>query len=158
VKVRAVDEHGIASGWSDPLEVAVNAPPGAPVAPTAPAKAEAGKAAQLTASAVDPDGDMVKLVFDWGEVGNATSETGFFPSGTPTNLSHTWKKAGTYKVRVKAVDADGGASDWSATVDVVVKAKGKGTPGPTTVVTVAALAAAAAVGAAASRMRPGRRH
>jgi hypothetical protein len=151
VKVRAVDEHGIASGWSDPLEVAVNAPPGAPVAPTAPAKAEAGKAVGLTASAVDPDGDMVKLVFDWGEGGNATAETGFFPSGTPTNLSHTWKKAGTYKVRVKAVDADGSASDWSAPVDVVVKAKGKGTPGPSAAAAMAALAAAATVAAAASR-------
>ena len=151
VKVRALDEHGIASGWSDTLEVAVNAPPGAPVAPTAPAKAEAGKAVGLTASAVDPDGDMVKLVFDWGEGGNATAETGFFPSGTPTNLSHTWKKAGTYKVRVKAVDADGSASDWSAPVDVVVKAKGKGTPGPSAAAAMAALAAAATVAAAASR-------
>ena len=150
VTVRAVDEHGFKSAWSSPLVVAVNVPPLVPVVPAAPSKVEAGKGAKMTASATDPDGDLVKLVFDWGER-NATEETGLLPPGIPVELSHTWRRAGTYQVRVKAVDADGGQSEWSAPVEVVVKPK-ESTPGPGTAAAAAAMAAVAIV-AAAGRAR-----
>jgi len=157
VKVRAVDEHGVPSGWSDPLDVTVNTPPRAPATPSGPARAEAGKRAEFTASANDTDGGMVKYVFYWDDAGaNVTEETGFFPSSTPAKLAHTWKRAGTYQVRVKAVDADGGESDWSVPLDVVVKAK-KGSPGASGAAAVVATIAAAGLAAASRGARPERR-
>jgi len=158
VKVRAVDEHGVCSAWSDPLDVTINTPPRAPAAPTGPARTEAGKRAEFTASANDTDSGMVKYVFYWDDsTPNVTEETGFFPSGTPAKLAHTWKRAGTYQVRVRAVDSQGGQSDWSAPLEVVVKAK-KSTPGAGAAAAMAAIGLAMAALTAVSTRGRARRH
>jgi len=48
---------------------------------------------------------MVKYRVEWGD-GQATSWTGFYPSGTPVTLSHTYAAAGYYEIQATAQDED----------------------------------------------------
>jgi hypothetical protein len=54
---------------------------------------------------VDPDGDDVKFVIEWGDTNSDT--TGFTPSGTDLKASHTWASDGDYTITAKAVDVMG---------------------------------------------------
>jgi hypothetical protein len=78
-----------------------------------------GKWYNYSTVATDPNGENVKIVFDWGD-GNRT-ETGFIVSGTPVTLSHRWLQEGTYNVRVQANNSLGIASPWSAPLVVNVE-------------------------------------
>ncbi len=64
-----------------------------------------------TSSAFDPDGDMIKYCFDWGE-GN-TSWSDYVDSGQPVSMNYTWKEKGDYQVKVKVRDEHGLDSPWS---------------------------------------------
>jgi PKD repeat protein len=59
-----------------------------------------GKTVALAASASDPDGDAVKLTWDFGD---GTTQTG------GTNVTHTYEKGGFYVVTVTADDGKGGS-------------------------------------------------
>ena len=59
----------------------------------------------------DPDGDNISYYFNWGD-GKKSGWTGFVPSGTMVNLSHSWEKSGTYTIKVKAKDDYGMESEW----------------------------------------------
>lgn len=67
----------------------------------------------------DPDGNTVQAVFDWGD-GSPNFTTGLvnFPSGFSGSMSydgsHVWNTAGTYYIKVKAVDSTGLSSAWSS--------------------------------------------
>lgn len=67
----------------------------------------------------DPDGNTVQAVFDWGD-GSPNYTTGLanFPSGYSGSMSydgsHVWNTAGTYYIKVKAVDSTGLSSAWSS--------------------------------------------
>lgn len=56
-------------------------------------------------NAVDPDGDNVKYIIDWGD--ENTNETDFSASGEDVTLSHSWSEKGTYIIKVKAEDTFG---------------------------------------------------
>jgi len=64
----------------------------------------------------DPDGDMVRYLFDWGD--ETTSWTGYFNSGETAKASHRWRGFGPYEIRVKAKDIYGYESDWSDSLPV----------------------------------------
>lgn len=67
----------------------------------------------------DPDGNTVQAVFDWGDNSpNYTTGLTNFPSGYSGSMSydgsHVWNTAGTYYIKVKAVDSTGLSSAWSS--------------------------------------------
>jgi hypothetical protein len=109
----ATDIQGFSSGWSSPLNVSIvsNNPPGKPSRPAGPALGYTGVSYSYNTTANDSDGDPVKYTFDWRD--GSQSETGFVSSGREGIASHTWSRAGSYRVRAKARDSKGAASDWS---------------------------------------------
>jgi len=94
-----------------PVEPKVNNPPGTPSTPSGPASGHVGVSYTFSTSTIDPDGDSLKYVFDWGD--GTSSATGFLESGCVVSLSHSWNRPGTYMVRVMAADVKGASSGWS---------------------------------------------
>lgn len=115
-----------------------NNPPAAPAKPTGPVSCITGESHSYSTLATDPDSDQIQYTFDWGD-GSPTADTSFVNSGTSASLSHKWSTAGTYNVKVKAMDAGGLESpEWSQalTVTITLSNAAPGTPaitaGPTT--------------------------
>jgi hypothetical protein len=120
IKAIAMDNRGASSGWSMPLTVRINSPPNDPFAPSGPRLVYAWASYGYLASAVDPDDDLEKYTFDWGD-GN-TSTTNFIKSGRNISASHKWDNEGTYNIRVIATDRRGSSSKWSENMTVTVTA------------------------------------
>lgn len=71
-----------------------------------------------SASAVDPDGDPVRILIDWGD--GRTSLLAFVPSESLVNVNHSWNESGVYQIRAKASDYMGASSDWSESLSVII--------------------------------------
>ena len=96
-------------GW---LIKVKNVPPNKPSRPQGEANGKINREYTYITSTIDSNGDEVYYMFDWGD--NTTSQwIGPFKSGETINASHTWKEEGTYRIRVKAKDANGLESPWS---------------------------------------------
>ena len=72
---------------------------------TGPNAAKPNVSYQFTFNAVDPDGDNVKYIIDWGDTNTYSSI--YVPSGTDVTLSHTWTSKGSYLIKAKAKDEFG---------------------------------------------------
>jgi len=72
-----------------------------------------------TSNTTDPNGDNIFYEFDWGD-GNYSDWLGPFPSGTQVNALHNWSRRGTYKIRVRAIDENGGEGNWSHPLEVKI--------------------------------------
>ena len=81
------------------------------------ASGKAGYEYKYKLNAVDPDGDDVKYIIDWGD--NNTEETGFNASGTEVIVKHTWSDEGDYTITAKAQDIYG-AEGPEGTLDVTM--------------------------------------
>jgi len=73
---------------------------------------DAGKEYTYTTSTIDPDGDQLYYLFDWGD-GKFSGWVGLYNSGQTAEASHKWSGKGNYEIRVKAKDDHGVQSDWS---------------------------------------------
>jgi len=113
VTVRAKDEHGELSGWSDPLTVYVNEAPVADFiwAPDTPATNDV--ISFDASSSSDSDGSITTYRWDWDNNGVYEVST-----SSPTT-SHSWDNYGTYKVTLEVTDDDGRAT--SVSKDIFVK-------------------------------------
>jgi len=103
------------------LEVRVeqpNSPPETPNRPTGPVTGYTYVLYSYSTSATDPDGDWVKYTFDWGD--GTTSETSYFGPGTSINLSHSWRKPGTYYITARATDTEGETSGWPDAARILI--------------------------------------
>jgi hypothetical protein len=78
-----------------------------------------GRDGTYYASSTDPDNDMIRYIFDFGDGTIAGTET-FYPSGTLVSITHTWDKGGEFNVKVKARDKSGAESAWSDPITVNV--------------------------------------
>jgi chitodextrinase len=96
-----------------------NTPPNAPLKPIGPTLVEAGTVYQYNSSAVDPDGDQVRLRFDWGD-GSLSAWSNLVASNTSVSASHAWANVSNYPVRVIAQDSNGSNSSWSETLTVMI--------------------------------------
>jgi len=67
---------------------------------------------------VDPDGDDLFCMWDWGD-GNNTGWLGPYASGEMMCASHAWSEEGTYTIRVKLKDEYGNESDWLSHVIII---------------------------------------
>jgi len=107
--------------WRDSPDLDI--PPNAPNAPTGPTTGVMDTQYTFTATTVDPEGDNISFLFDWGD-GNTSGWIGPFPSGGTGSASHRWAALGAYNVKVKAKDDSAGReSGWSpAHVFTIVEA------------------------------------
>lgn len=95
-----------------------NQPPSIPTI-TGPTSGKPGKSLAFTLYSVDPDGDDIRYIINWGD--NNTETTSFAPSGTNVTISHTWAEVGEYTIIVKAEDGYGAESDWSDPYLIIIK-------------------------------------
>jgi len=111
VRAKATDEHGVESWWSDSVSITILAPkeqrpPTIPSKLSGPTSVISGVSYTYSTSSTDPDGDMIKYIFDWGD---GSSETGYFPSGQVVTATRSWNvPAGstvTYNVRALSADS-----------------------------------------------------
>jgi len=111
MKVKAADEYGKESNWSESYAVMVADEP--PENPTinGPAQGIAGIKYTYNITAIDPNKDRVRFRIDWGD-GNEETTT-YYDSGETAEVEHTWSAQGTYHVRVKAETENGMESDWA---------------------------------------------
>lgn len=118
VKVLAEDEHGGQSEFSiaTTIEIVSNQEPEKPTI-TGPSSGRVGKSYIYTGSGIDPDGDQIYYLFDWGD-GTTTGWTGPYNSGQTASESHKWTAQGTYSVKVKTKDSNDVESIWSDTLPV----------------------------------------
>ena len=73
---------------------------------------------RYSAKAVDPDGDRIKYVFDWGD--GMSEDTDYVDSGTEIGLVHRWDEEGKFNVRVKVIDDGETSSGWSEVLEVKI--------------------------------------
>ncbi len=105
--------HGNDDFW---VVLLPNNPPSTPDKPSGPRSGSLRKVCTYTTSAIDPDGDRIKYIFNWGD--GTTSATGFVDSGMRAAASHCWFRPGRYQVRAMAVDNSGASSGWSEATTV----------------------------------------
>jgi hypothetical protein len=102
------------------LTITYNTPPDKPRRPSGPTSGIAGTSYNYSSSTVDPDGDQIEYLFDWGD-GNNSGWLGPYPSGARVNASYTWSRRGTYNIQVKARDYPSRAhSPWSDPLTVTM--------------------------------------
>lgn len=95
-----------------------NDPPGTPDQPEGPTEGLTGvEYCYSTNEVVDPDGDDVFYLFDWGNYENS----GWLQEPT---ACHMWYIGGYYDVKVKAKDTNGDESPWSEPLGVAIRQPG----------------------------------
>ena len=123
VRVCSLDDKGAPSQWSGPFLVSISAndPPEQPTMPSGPARGQCLISYEYATSAIDPNGDAVKYVFDWGD--GTTSWTGleYLDSGEESSASHKWIQPGAYQIKAAALDDKGLISDWSGALAVKIE-------------------------------------
>jgi len=119
VRVKAKDEWGAGSQWSDSLTVIItdNTPPTAPDM-QGPASGKPGVQYLYNLVSTDAENQNIYYYIDWGD-GTNSSWFGPYDSGEMAPTTHSWAQQGTYVVKAKAKDIMGGESDWS-TISVSV--------------------------------------
>jgi hypothetical protein len=89
-----------------------NLPPNPPTI-TGPDTGKPNNAYNFTFNAIDPDGDTIKYIIDWGD--NTSDTTGYVASGTNVTLEHAWI-VGTYTLTVYAQDVYGASNETNFTI------------------------------------------
>src|SRR4030042_5898490 len=87
-----------------------NLPPAGPGTREGPARGEIGVSYLFRTLAHDPNGDAVRILFDWGDGRQMT--TAPVPSGTMVEATQAWETVGTYPVRATAIDSNSLESNW----------------------------------------------
>jgi len=96
-----------------------NMPPETPTVPTGPDGGTINVEYSFTTTANDPELDQVYYMFDWDD-GTTSAWIGPFASGASGTTTHAWEDAGTYEVKAKAKDVNGGESDWSSAHSITI--------------------------------------
>jgi hypothetical protein len=118
VKVVAEDSKGGQSAFSLPIAVYIssNNPPNKPTI-TGPSSGRIGISITFAGIGIDPDGDQIYYLFDWGDNTNSGWK-GPYNSGQTAQESHSWSSLGSFSVKVKTKDMDGIESVWSDPLSV----------------------------------------
>ena len=113
--------------WTDPLVIHIddNSPPSTPII-TGPCTGIPGRMYGFTITSVDPDGDDISYIVDWGD--NNSDTIGYNPSGTGVKVRHTWPGMGQYTIRAKAKDIWGAESDWGTKPISIIRNRAIDTP------------------------------
>ena len=85
-------------------------PPDTPVI-DGPARGKKGVSYNFTFNSLDPDGDDVYYLINWGD--ETSNETDYYPEGIAVEVFHTYEEEGDYAIKAKAKDFYGAESNWS---------------------------------------------
>jgi hypothetical protein len=99
-----------------------NSAPAAPDAPIGPSSGLLEDEHAFSADAVDPDGDQLYYMWDWGDM--QSGWLGPFNSGELVNGHHTYAAEGEYNVSVKVKDELDQESGWSDVSGIKIVARG----------------------------------
>ena len=92
------------------LEILKNAPL-KPDTPSGPPEIKKGIKYSYSSCSIDPQGDKIYYLFDWGDKTDS-GLVGPFNSSEVAISSHIWKKSGKYEIKVKAIDINNYESEW----------------------------------------------
>jgi len=109
------DNHHLSTKGPSWYFTTINATNNAPMKPDTPSGQAKGKInAEYIYNSItlDPEGDNVYYLWDWGD-GNNSGWKGPYISGVTCQATHTWSKKGNYAIKVKAKDIYGHESVWS---------------------------------------------
>ena len=124
VRCRVQNGDDRLSDWSPARTVVVtNDSPRLPDAPRGPDTLVADSAGEFRARTTDPEADLIRYVFDWGNGDSSTSAP--HASGDTARVLYSWPNTGEYAVRVKARDEAGHESGWSAVRRITIIAGGQ---------------------------------
>ena len=98
--------------YGDPSMTGLNCPPDKPFKPMGPAHGKNLLLYKYNSTAIDPDGDQLYYLFDWGDFRDS-GWLGPYDSGKEVEASHRWLTKGTYSIKVKVKDINGLESEWS---------------------------------------------
>jgi hypothetical protein len=98
--------------WLLKLMITENSIPYTPSRPMGPSSGNIDEEYTYTTSTIDPDGDQLFYLFDWGD-GHTSFWYGPYDSGEECSASNIWFDRGTFEIRVKAQDVHGAESEWS---------------------------------------------
>lgn len=102
------------------VEYIANQPPNKPSRPSGPSSLEVGKQGTFSTVATDPDGDSIKYGWDWNGDNTVDQWTEYFESGFEVNTNHSWDEPGVFNLKVIAEDDEGGQSNFSSFLTVLV--------------------------------------
>jgi hypothetical protein len=89
-----------------------NKPPHTPESPSGNNQGTPGEEYSYSTSTIEPDGDRVYYLFDWGD-GSDSDWIGPKNSGEIASATHSWNEKGDYQIKVKAKDEHGLETTWS---------------------------------------------
>jgi hypothetical protein len=75
---------------------------------------------QYFATTTDPEDDNIYYLFDWGDK-DYSEWIGPYASGEKAYITHSWKEKGNHTIRVMARDENGVTSQWSGSLNVVMR-------------------------------------
>jgi sugar lactone lactonase YvrE len=128
-----VDASGniyVADSMNNRIRKISNIPPSLSAPVSGPANGLVYADLAYSASATDPDGDQVRLGWDWNGDGVVDEWSGPVAGGTTENRSHKWSTPGTYSVQVKAADEYGAQSAWLSVALVITQGTVRVFPNP----------------------------
>jgi hypothetical protein len=99
-----------------------NTAPNTPSAPSGPDAWLMDEECEFSAAAVDPDGDQIYYMWDWGD--QQSGWLGPYNSGETVEAPHTWNTAGAYDVSLRVKDQSDLESDWSNAASIQIVARG----------------------------------
>ena len=94
-----------------------NQPPITPSTPTGPISGSVGEVLAYESTFADPEGDMMSVLFNWGD-GTDTGWISGITNGT-VGKTHSWTANGSYTIKVKARDTFG-ESPWSQPLTLTI--------------------------------------
>ena len=119
VSVKVTDGNNDEAIYDTIVDVQKNQPPDTPSRLSGSTTVKPRMAYTYTTSAIDPYGDDLYYLFNWGD-GSTESIVGPYASGEEVSASHTWSKQGSYALKVKAFDTYAQESDWSEPLGVTM--------------------------------------
>jgi hypothetical protein len=110
------------------VNVVDNNPPNKPRIPSGLKVGKIGKTYKYYTETSDPNNDQIYYLWEWGD-GNFSHWLGPYSSDDRCETSYSWKNEGIYSIRVKAMDTEGGESEWSEPLGIRIP-KSKSTANP----------------------------
>jgi hypothetical protein len=118
------------AGNDEPLNPLLNNPPNPPSTPAGQFSVVCGKNYSYTCSAIDPDGDQIRVQINWDD-GNVSDWSEFNVSNATLSFTHAWKTPSNYSLSAIAQDNYGNLSNWSPPLLITVVEQGNSTDTPT---------------------------
>jgi len=97
-----------------------NLPPDQPSKPSGVTSGEIGQEYTYTTSTIDPNGDQIYYLWDWGD-GNMSGWLGPYYADATFEATHIWKVKNNYNIKVKAKDVYGKESAWSESLSIKMR-------------------------------------